>query len=291
MTTFETPEPISVTLDLGVADIRIAAGERVDTIVEVQPRDAANEGDAAAAQQARVEFANGHLLIRSPKGWRQWTRWGGHESIDVRIELPSGSSVRGATGVGALRSTGRIGECRFQTGVGDIVLEDSGSVELKAGMGDVTVEVIGGEADIKTAGEVRIGRIDGSARIRNSNGDTWVGEVGGDARVTAANGAISVDMARSSVAAKTANGDVRVREAPRGPVVAQSAFGALEIGVPDGVPAWLDLETSFGNVRNELVDAERPAIGEDTVEIRARTSMGDVTIRRAVASSAGTRKS
>jgi DUF4097 and DUF4098 domain-containing protein YvlB len=190
-----------------------------------------------------------------------------------------------------LRCTGRIGECRFGTGVGDIVLEDSGSVDLKAGMGDVTVEVIVGGADIKTAGGVRIGRIDGPATIRNSNGDTWIGEVGGDARVTAANGAISVDVARSSVAAKTANGDVRVHEASRGPVVAQSAFGALEVGVADGVRAWLDLEMSFGNVRNELDAAERPAPGEDSVEIHARTSMGDITIRRAVASSAGTRTS
>ena len=39
MPTFETPEPISVSLELGVGDVRIAASERTDTVVEVRPSD------------------------------------------------------------------------------------------------------------------------------------------------------------------------------------------------------------------------------------------------------------
>jgi DUF4097 and DUF4098 domain-containing protein YvlB len=157
-------------------------------------------------------------------------------------------------------------------------------VTLKAGAGDVTVDRIGGPAEVKTAGAIRIGRIDGTASIKNSNGDTWIGEVTGEARVHAANGAISVDVARSSVAAKTANGNVRLDEVAHGPVVAQSAFGAVDIGVRDGVPAWLELETKFGTVHNDLDAADRPAPGQDAVEVRAHTSMGDITIRRSFAS-------
>jgi DUF4097 and DUF4098 domain-containing protein YvlB len=284
MPTFDTPEPISLTLELGLGDVRIVASDRDDTVVDVRPSDPAKKSDVTAASQTRVEYSGGGLLVKAPKGWRQWTLWGGHESIDVRIELPAGSGVHGVAGVAALRCTGRIGECRYRTGVGDITLEQTGPVELKAGAGDVTVDAIAGRAEIRTAGAVRIGRIDGSAVIKNSNGDTWIGEITGEARVNAANGAISVDLAHRDVAAKTANGNVRLDEVARGPVVAQSAFGAVEVGVRDGVAAWLDLETKFGHVQNDLDDAERPEPGEDAVEVHAHTSMGNITIHRAFAS-------
>src|SRR4029077_173201 len=121
-----------------IADVRVAATDRRDAVVDVQPSDPSSKADVAAARQTRVEFANGVLLIKSPKGWRQWAPRGGNESIDVRIELPSGSAVRGVAGVGALRCTGRIGACHYRTGVGEVVLEQTGALELKAGAGDVT---------------------------------------------------------------------------------------------------------------------------------------------------------
>ena len=37
MPTFDTPEPISATIDLAVGDVRISAGDRLDTVVEVHP--------------------------------------------------------------------------------------------------------------------------------------------------------------------------------------------------------------------------------------------------------------
>jgi hypothetical protein len=290
MTTFDTPQPIALSLELAVGDVRIVASDRDDTVVDVRPSDPAKTSDVTAARQTRVEYANGSLLVRAPKGWRRWSPvgpWGGHESIDVRIELPAGSTVRGSAGVATLHCSGRIGECRYRTGVGDIALERTGPVELSAGVGDVTADVIAGKAQIKTAGAVRIGRIDGAAAIKNSNGDTWVGEITGEGRLKAANGAISVDLAGSGIVAKTANGNVRLDEVVRGPVLAQTAYGTVAIGVRDGVPAWLDLETRFGHVENDLAQAEPPEPGKDRVEISAHTSMGDIVIHRRSASRSG----
>jgi hypothetical protein len=288
MTTFHTPEPISATFELGVADIRIEASERDDTVVEVRASDPANKSDVTAAEQTRVEYADGRLLVRAPKGWRQWAPRKGGGSIDVRIDLPVGSRVRGETGVGTLRCSGALGECSFTIGVGDIQLGAAGSVELKTGAGDVTVDTVVGRAQVTTgSGAVQIGSIDGTAVVRNGNGDTWIGEAEGDARVNAANGKISIDRARSSVAAKTANGHVRLGEVTRGAIVAQSAFGTVEVGVREGVSAWLDLDTKFGNVQNDLDQADRPEPGEDTVEVHARTSLGDITIHRSLASHTG----
>ncbi|HEX3874216.1 MAG TPA: hypothetical protein VHW26_08725 [Solirubrobacteraceae bacterium] len=44
--------------------------------------------------------------------------------------------------------------------------------------------------------------------------------------------------------------------------------------------AWLDLDTRCGTVHNSLDAAGPPAAGEDAVEVRARSSFGDITIRR-----------
>jgi Putative adhesin len=288
MTTFDTPEPISVTVELGVGDIRMAASDRTDTVVDVSPSDPDKKGDVSAAEQTRVEFANGKLLVKAPRGWRQWTPWGGVESVDVQIELPSGSRVWGRGGVAALRCTGRIGSCRYRTGVGDIRLDQAGQVELKTGAGEITVDRIDGTAEVTTgSGAIGIARVDGRAVVRNGNGDTWIGEVGGDGRVNAGNGTISIDLAHATVAAKTANGDIRLGEVERGAVVAYSAFGTVEVGVRDGVAAWLDLDTKFGRVQNDLESAERPGPGEEATEVHARTSHGDITIHRSVASGTG----
>ncbi|MCA1842213.1 MAG: hypothetical protein LC792_03300, partial [Actinobacteria bacterium] len=78
-------------------------------------------------------------------------------------------------------------------------------------------------------------------------------------------------------------GDIRLGEVVRGVVVASTAYGRVDVGVRNGVAAWLDLNTAFGKVRSELGAAERPAAGEETVEIKARTAYGDVTVRRTVA--------
>jgi hypothetical protein len=284
MPTFNTPEPIAVTVELGVGDIRIVATDRVDTVVEVRPSDSTKRSDVVAAERSRVEYANGALLIKAPKGWRQYSFRGDADSIDVRIEVPAGSQVRGTAGLAALHCTGRLGECRYRTGVGDIQVDHSGPVELKAGRGDIGVRRAVGHAEVTTgSGVVRIGSVDGTAVIKNSNGDIWIGEVSGDLRVSAANGTIAVDQAHATVVAKTANGDVRLGEVARGAISAQTAFGKVDIGIRDGVAAWLDLNTGFGTVQNDLDVAESPAPGEDAVEVHGRTAYGDVTVRRSYA--------
>lgn len=288
MSTFDTSGPILVTLEVGVGDIRIVASDRGDTIVEVRPSDPSKKSDVTAAQQTRVEYASGRLLVKAPRGWRQWSFRSGGESIDVQIDLPAGSQVGGEAGVATLRCRGRIGRCRFKTGVGDIQLDQAGPVDVRTGVGDITVEQVVGSVEVSTgSGAVGIGSVDGTAAVKNSNGDTWIGEVTGDVRVNAANGRITIDRASAAATAKTANGDVRLGEVASGAVLAESAVGTVEVGVRDGVAAWLDLNTRFGSVQNDLEASERPDPAEDAVEVRARTSYGDITIRRSNANDIG----
>jgi hypothetical protein len=288
MPTFDTPEPISLSVEVGVGDIRIDATDRTDTIVEVRPSDPTNEDDVAAAEQTRVEYTNGHLVVSAPTGWRHWMPHRDDGSIDVAISLPIGSIVRGEAGVAAFRCSGRVGECRYKAGIGDITLEEAGPLKLRTGIGDITLERAVGRTEVVTgSGAIRIGRIDGIAVVKNSNGDTWIGEVTAEARVSAGNGAIAVDVAREGVVAKSAKGDVRLADVSRGTAVAQSAFGTVEVGVRDGVTAWLDLHTRFGHVQNDLETSGSPEQGADTVEVHATTSFGDITIRPSPASRVG----
>jgi hypothetical protein len=291
MPTFDTPEPITLTVELGVGDIRIVASERTDTAVDVRPTNSERKGDVTAAQQTQVSYADGRLLIKAPKGWRRYAPFGGRDSIDVEVGLPSGSQLRGDAAVAALRSSGRLDECRFKISAGSIDIADAGPVDLRTSAGDVTVGRVAGDAELRaSSGELRVDFIEGNAVVKNSNGDTRIGEVTGDLRVHSANGDIVVDRAQATVVAKTANGDVRLGEVAGGAVQAETARGRVEIGVAEGVAVWLDLRTSLGNVQNDLDAAAEPAAGEHAVEVRARTALGDITVRRAHSSDAGTKQ-
>jgi hypothetical protein len=265
MPTFDTPEPISVIVELGAGHVQVVASDRVDTVVEVEPSDPTQPSDVAAAEKATVDYQNGVLRIKAPKGWRRYSFRGGAESIEARVQLPTGSNVRGNAGMADLRCSGALGDCRYQTGAGDVAIEQAlGSIELTTGTGAVAVE-----------------RIGGSATVKNGNGDAWIGDVMGDLEVKVANGKIAVDHASAAVTAKTANGDIRLDEVASGAIVAETACGKVDIAVRSGVAAWLDLHAGFGHVHNVLDVGERPGPSEQTVEIRARSAFGDITVRRA----------
>ncbi|MFD9891118.1 DUF4097 domain-containing protein [Amycolatopsis sp. NPDC059027] len=280
MPIFETPEPISVTLELGVGDVRFSASDRADTVVEVRPTNPADESDVKAAGQVRVEYANGRLQIKGPKA-RAFDFSRKTRSVTVSIELPTGSHVAGDAQVGGFRATGRLGECRLKTSVGDFQFEHTGSLHLDTSTGHVTADGVAGNADIHTSsGKVRIGEVEGSVVVKNSNGNTEFDAVAGEVRARAANGDIFVGRAGAGVDAKTANGGIRIGEVVRGSVMLATSMGDLEVGVADGTAAWLEVHTGFGQVHNLMESATRPDESDETVEVRARTSYGDITIRR-----------
>jgi DUF4097 and DUF4098 domain-containing protein YvlB len=280
MPAFDTPEPISATIDVVIGDVRVSAGDGGATVVDVQPSDASNEEDVKAAEQTRVECANDHLLVKSPK-LRSWSWRSGGGSIDVTIELPAGSDVRGSGQLAGFNCDGRLGDCRIKTGLGHIRLEQAATVNLKSGTGDISLDRARGHTEVTTGtGELRLRELDGSVVIKNSNGDTWVGEAGGDLRLRGANGDIAVDVANANVVAKSAHGDIRLGEVVRGSVVLETRVGDLEVGIREGTAAWLDVNTTIGKLHNALEAADRPEPSAQTVEVRARTSFGDVVIRR-----------
>src|SRR6266511_3490249 len=178
---------------------------------------------------------------------------------------------------------------------------------------DTTVDVqpmdASSKADVKVAEQTRIEYADGRLEVRapklstlfgrtgsvdvtitlpsgsRLQGETGMGELlcegrlgefTGELRVNGANGGVTVDRAHAGVTAKTANGSVRIGEVTSGAVTLETAAGSLEVGIHTGTAAWLDLNTVAGRIRNELAAAAGPDNSEETVEVRARTYVGDI---------------
>ena len=284
MPVFDTPDPISARLDLSVANVRIVAGDRSDTTVDVRPSNPAKGSDVKAAEQTVVEYSNGRLSVKMAKDWTRYTPFGGVASVDITIELPTGSDVHGVSEMGPYDVDGRLEECTIRSGAGSIRLDRTGPLTVNTGMGEVFAHRVAGDADLKTgSGQVRVSAVDGSAVVKNGNGETRMGEVGGDLRVKAANGDIVVAKAQTSVVAKSANGNVRIGDVVSGTVVMETAAGEIEVGIHEGTAAFLDLKTHYGNVRSSLQASAGSEPTGSTVEVRARTSYGDILVNRAPA--------
>jgi DUF4097 and DUF4098 domain-containing protein YvlB len=288
MPTYDTPHPVTATVELVVGDLRIVAADRADTVVEVRPSDPGSDADVRAADQTRVEYADGLLLVKTPKQ-RGLGLFGKPGSVDVTVDLPARSKVQVDSGVGGVRSTGTLGACRVKSGAGDVQVDrvEGGRLSLEIGAGRVDVDTVAGRADVSTgSGRLQVREIDGPAVVKNSNGDSWIGLVTGDLRINAANGDIAVDRAGGDVVASTANGGITVGAVTRGTVSLKTGFGEIEVGIPAGTAAKLDVSTSFGRIRNQLESTDGPQETDETVDLRARSSYGDIVIRRSAGASA-----
>lgn len=278
MPTFDTPEAIAVTARVDAGSIQFTAGERTDTVVEVRPRDPDKSVDTRTADQTEVRYASGRLTVRTPR----LNLFGRSGTVDVTVELPTGSHIDVSGSWTQVLGEGRLGEVRVKTSSGDTRLDTTGPLHLTVSHGSITVERVEGKAEITTStGSLRVGLLDGPAVLKNSHGSTTVDGATGELRVNNANGDIEIRRAADSVTATTAHGTVRVDEVARGTVQLETAYGAIEVGVREGTAAWLDVSAGSGQVRNTLTASESPERTEDTVTIRARTRHGNIYVSHA----------
>ena len=285
MPTFDTPEPISVTLELGVGDVRITASDRTDTVVEVRPSDESNESDVQAAEQTRVEYADGRLLVRAPKSWRRSTSPRGPRSVDVPIELPAGSQVHGETGVGDVplrgparrvpvqdrrrrhparpdrarcelrhrrrrrhRRSGSRATPRSRTGSGDGAHRRDRRRRRGQELQRRHLDRRGHRRPAGARGQRRHRRRPGAARRSTRRPPT------------AASASARSPAARSTL---------------------ETAIGDLEIGIRDGHRRLARRQHRLrAACATRWTPPTGPAQADETVEVRARTSFGDITIRR-----------
>ncbi|WP_327691867.1 DUF4097 family beta strand repeat-containing protein [Streptomyces sp. NBC_00461] len=285
MPSFDTPEPISVTAQVPAGSIRFTASDRLDTVVEVRPRDPERDKDVRTAEQAEVTYASGVLTVRTLP--RRRSLLGPNGLVDVTVDLPTGSRVDVIGSLGSwtqVLGEGRLGEVQAKISTGDVRLDTTGPLKLTLSHGPITVDRVEGPADITSStGNIRVGLVDGTAVLKNSHGTTTVGAVTGELRVSGANGGIDIARAEASVTGTTTNGSLRVAEVARGEVRLETSNGPIEIGIREGTAAWLDVSSNRGQVRNTLTASEAPEQTEDTVKVRARSNWGTIDVLRAKA--------
>jgi hypothetical protein len=220
MPAFNTPEPISAVLDIPAGRIQLVAADRADSAVEVLPADPSKRRDVKAAESAEVGYDDGVLRIQVPAK-NQYL--GPSGSVAVTVRLPVGSQVEVKAASAELRATGRLGDVAVNSAHGSIDLEDVASARLAL-----------------TAGNVSVGRLNGSAEIR------------------------------------TSKGDIRIAEAVSGAVVLRADVGEVEVGAAAGVSASLDAGTTIGRIDNTLKNAEGSGA---QLTIHATTTVGDIVAR------------
>ena len=280
MPTYNTPTPIDLAVNLQVGRIEVFASERADTVVTVTATSEAKAIDRRSAEETKIDFDGQRLTVTGPKA--RFSIVGPTESVDVKVELPTGSRLTVEIPVGNLRTVGRLGATRIKALTGGVEVDSTGDLWVRAGHGSATVGTADGEIEITADhGQIRIGMVTGDAILKASHGNITVGEAGGDLEARLSYGDLEIQSARASVAANTAYGSVQLHEVSSGSIQVESGYGTVTIGVRRGVPAWLDLSSKDGRVRNELDGDSAPGESEQTVAVRARTHYGDITIQRA----------
>ncbi|NRQ32596.1 DUF4097 family beta strand repeat protein [Nonomuraea sp. NN258] len=298
--TFDTPEPILAHIDLAADTVRVSAGERADTVVEIRPGDRHNEADVRAAEQTYVEYAAGRLVVRAGKertgagsGWglslgrlvespADWARslLHGPGSVEVSIHLPAGSRID-AKSVGTVVCRGPLDDVEVTTSYGDIRVEQAERLRVKSTYGDISVGRVHGHADVtNNHGGIQVDEIGGTAHVKTSHGDVRLGRVAGELRLSSAHGDITVDQALSGVAAKTAHAGLRIGEAVSGSIVMETSGGGLDLGIRPGTAAWLDVSSTYGTVHVSLDPGAAPDETDQVVEVRAHTDHGVITVHR-----------
>ncbi|WP_022884777.1 DUF4097 family beta strand repeat-containing protein [Glaciibacter superstes] len=280
MPTYNTPTPIDLAVNLQVGALEVFASDRTDTVVTVSPTNPAKAVDRRGAEETKVDFDGQRVTITGPKPRINFI--GPTESVDVKVELPTGSRLTAEISVGGLRTAGPLGATRIKCSMGPVDVDRVGDLWLRASHGNATVGTAKGGIEITADhGQIRVGKVTGDAILKASHGSILIGEAGGDLDAKLSYGDLEITKSLASVTAKTAYGSIQLREVGAGSIQVESGFGQVTIGVEPGVPAWLDLSSKSGHVRNELDGDRAPEESEHTVAVRARTQYGDITIQRA----------
>jgi DUF4097 and DUF4098 domain-containing protein YvlB len=258
--------------------IRIEIGSG---LVEIHPTDSEQtrmdmDVDGSEPETVRFEVVNGELIVEGPKNVRR-----GPE-IRIRIQTPTVLTARIQTGSGDIIATTALGESRLSTGSGEIQLDRvEGTLGASTGSGDIGVQYAGGAVRAKTgSGSIDIAEAVDHLGLSTGSGNVRVGDAAGPTTVKVGSGDITIERIRDHSIATSGSGDVRVEFADGPSFRAETARGDVQIGVPDGVPTYLDLKTVTGHIRCDLEASERPAEGERSLMLRARTVSGDITVVR-----------
>jgi hypothetical protein len=276
MPTFDTPEPITASVVVAGARVRLAASDRTDTVVLVEPIDRASRSDVRVASKTKVDFADGQLSVKTTVSGDK------DGSVLITIDLPAGSSLVAYLSHSRVHADGSFGECELHMASGQVQLDRINALQANIAAGEVTIGHIAERASIDGAAfALRIGEVKNTVKLSKSGGQTWIGRARADLDLSSGRGGFDIDRADGSVTATTGDGAIRIGRLTRGQAELLSGSGNIEVGIGEGTAAWVDANSERGSVRNSVPSQEDPGTSDDKVTVRARTRYGDIIIQRA----------
>ena len=276
MPTFATPGPVTATVEVAGAQVRVTASDRTDTVVLVEPRNPASRKDVTVAGKTKVGLAGGQLAVKTT------TPGDKSGSVAITVDLPSGSSLAAYLAHSSVQVDGSLGQFELHMASGRVQLDRIDALRANISAGEVAIAHIAGRADIEGgAFAVRIGEVDGPVEITSSAGQAWIGNAAADLELSSSSGGFDIDRADGSVTAKTGDGAIRIGRMTHGQARLMNGSGNIEVGISDGTAASVDVTSELGAVRNSVASPEGTGASDATVTVHARTRHGDIIIQRA----------
>lgn len=280
MPSFETPDPVTLTVDVPAGALRIDADSTGTSSVELRPARSGDSDAEALVALSRVEHRGDEIVVHVPD--EKHGRFRRTPEVVVEIRVPFGSRLVAHTGSADVTVTGELGNTKIGTGSGDVSLTDvDGSLEVESGSGDVRVGSVARDATIKTSsGDVTVETCCDTSKIHTASGDVQVGTAEAMLDARTASGDVEVAGAEGPVVVRTASGDVDLRRVRGDDVAITSASGDVRVGVEPGISVWMDVSSLSGSVSSDLDPSEERSADQPTLQLRAQTVSGDVQIRR-----------
>ena len=262
--TFPLGGPIELVMRLGHGTITVTAKDDLtDATVRLQSR--GSSGDLL--DRFTVEMDGTTLRVAGPRqggladvigGWRR-DRW----SVDVDVEVPTGTPVTIASASQQIGLEGRFGDTDVATG--------AARVDVDTVMGDLRLRC--------ARAETRVANVTGSVQLRAGAGTAHLVEVGGGLECGFGTGELVVDVVRGPVRSRAGSGSARVGEV-HGDVDLAFGSGPITVGLPAGVSAHVDVVSGSGEVQSDLPIESGPASTGRSITVRARTGSGEVRLLR-----------
>ncbi|RAG81151.1 hypothetical protein DN069_34350 [Streptacidiphilus pinicola] len=179
MQKFAATAPVTAVLNIAAGRIQVIAADRTDTTVDVRPANPAKSRDVKAAEQTTVAFADGTLRIGGAEPRNQY--FGPTGSVEITLQVPTGSHLDARTASCELRGVGRLGDITFEGAYQHIKIDEAANVRLTAVDGDVEIGRLGGPAQITTArGAITVEEAThGAVVLATQMGDITVGATPG----------------------------------------------------------------------------------------------------------------